>query len=148
MLIFQIPIRNALRSYVYISSANGFPVACFSLKYAAKIANYLHLQAYPVSFLRSIHIRPACYTALICRCRASWRRVSCSLLPVSRHAGCVLCPGHKAVHYSASVFLHLAGVQPEFSLNSLMKWLGDRKPDLSEMSATVSLGYCASRRFA
>ena len=28
-----------------------------------------------------------------------------------------------------------------------MKWLGDRKPDLSEMSATVSLGYCASRRF-
>ena len=45
---------------------------------------------------------------------------------------------HNAAHYSASVFLHLTGVCPVFSLNNLMKWLGDRNPDLSEMSATVS----------
>ena len=62
------------------------------------------------------------------------------------------CPGtmHPAIEsqYSSLVFRHLAGEDPVFSLNVLMKWLGDWKPALAETSATVNSGFPARIRFA
>ena len=44
--------------------------------------------------------------------------------------------------------LHLAGEHASRSLNVLIKWLGERNPDFSEMSCIVSSGAFSSSLFA